>query len=274
VEEDYTFRPIFRSFLESKQFENALLCKIWLWCLLKATTKPYKAIIGRQEVDLKPGQFIFGRKKAAEKLNMSESTVWFYMKWLEDDRSIDIKSNNKFSVISILNWDKFQQILDSLLNNKKTTKRQQKDTYEKDKKDNKEIIVKVFNFFLEKFGKNPNQYKLTDGRKIKIGLRLDDAGEEMLLKAIENTSQSPFHRGDNNRNWQADLDFIVRSYENVEKLANMEIKDKVGDSGYVATDGKKFKNEEELNYYLDQKLYYIESDNQGNIKKIIPNRSD
>ena len=46
----------------------------------------------------------------------------------------------------------------------------------------------------------------------------------MLAKAIENTSKSEFHQGDNDRGWTADLDYITRSYENVEKLAALETK--------------------------------------------------
>jgi hypothetical protein len=74
---------------------------------------------------------------------------------------------------------------------------------------------------VDKFAKNPNTYKLTDKRKAKIRARLKDAGKAMLEQAIINTSSSPFHMGDNDRGWCADLDYIVRSYEQVEKLAAM-----------------------------------------------------
>ena len=40
--------------------------------------------------------------------------------------------------------------------------------------------------------------------------------EEVKL-AIENFASSPFHTGDNDRGWVADLDFIIRSDENIEK---------------------------------------------------------
>jgi hypothetical protein len=79
----------------------------------------------------------------------------------------------------------------------------------------------VYDFYIDKFKKNKNAYKLTDKRKQKIKARLNDAGLEMIKKAINNTVSSSFHLGDNDRGWQADLDFIVRSYEQVERLANM-----------------------------------------------------
>lgn len=79
----------------------------------------------------------------------------------------------------------------------------------------------VYSFFIQQFNKNPNKYKLSKQRVLKIKARLKDAGEEMLMSAIQNTASSGWHRGDNDRGWEADLDFIIRSYEQVEKLANM-----------------------------------------------------
>ncbi len=79
----------------------------------------------------------------------------------------------------------------------------------------------VYDFFIEQFNKNPNLYKLSKNRSLKIKARLNDAGDEMLMNAIRNTAKSGWHRGDNDRGWQADLDFIIKSYEQVEKLANM-----------------------------------------------------
>lgn len=65
------------------------------------------------------------------------------------------------------------------------------------------------------------KYKLTDKRKAKIISRLDDAGFEMLKKAIKNVAKSDFHRGNNDNGWSADLaEFICRSYEKVEEWAN------------------------------------------------------
>lgn len=82
-------------------------------------------------------------------------------------------------------------------------------------------IRHVYDHFLKEFGKSESMYKLTDARKAKINSRLKDAGIEMVKKAITNTSKSDFHMGYNDRGWKADLDFIVRSYEQVEKLSNM-----------------------------------------------------
>ncbi len=86
-------------------------------------------------------------------------------------------------------------------------------------------IQEIYDLFIKCFEKNTKQYKLTPLRKQKIKCRLEDAGEEMLRLAITNTSKSAWHRGDNDRKWEADFDFIIRSYEQVEKLANMNVRE-------------------------------------------------
>lgn len=89
-------------------FENPKLLKIWSWCLLRARHEQGDFYFGRKKIFLKPGEFIFGRKRAAEELDMAPTTVWDYMKLLESDNSIDIKSTARFSIISITNWSYYQ----------------------------------------------------------------------------------------------------------------------------------------------------------------------
>lgn len=85
-----------------------------------------------------------------------------------------------------------------------------------------EDLEEVYEAYLTAFGKTADQFKLTPKRRDKISVRLHDAGKEMLLKAIRNCSKDAFYRGKNERKWKADLDFITRSYEKVEYLANLD----------------------------------------------------
>lgn len=65
------------------------------------------------------------------------------------------------------------------------------------------------------------RYKLTPKRSAAIDRRLDDAGYEMIIRAIKNIANSPFHMGQNDKGWKADLvDFLLRSYEKVEEWSN------------------------------------------------------
>lgn len=124
-----------RSILTSNVFENPRLLKVWIWCLCKASHKDHDQLVGMQVVHLKAGQFIFGRKAASEELKIPESTTNNYIHQLQSMGNINIKSNNKFSVITVKNW-RFYQGVDSKskqqngqqMNNKRTTNEQQMNT--------------------------------------------------------------------------------------------------------------------------------------------------
>lgn len=97
-----------RSLLTKPLFENEKLLKVWLWCLLKASHKEHFQMVGQQKVPLQPGQFIFGRFTAADELRMPPTTVRDYMLWLQKNESITIKSANKFSLVTVVNWGLYQ----------------------------------------------------------------------------------------------------------------------------------------------------------------------
>lgn len=142
------YAKIFRDLLDKPIFQNEKLLKVWIWCLLKAAHKEHEQLVGLQKIVLKKGEFIFGRKKAAAELNLSESTVWRFMKFLKDHRSLDIKTNNKYSVVTVVNWVFYQgsdENVDNKINNKWTTDGQQMDTNKNDKnvKNDKEYIPPI-----------------------------------------------------------------------------------------------------------------------------------
>lgn len=111
-------------------------------------------------------------------------------------------------------------------NNKEDNKTNNKEEINKEESDKVAVEVqRTYDLFVEKFNKNPKTFKLTPKRRKKIKTRLKDCGESMIRKAIENTANNSFYMGENERGWKADLDFILRSYEQVERLANMENKE-------------------------------------------------
>lgn len=129
-----------RCILQSSVFDNPNVLKVWIWCLCKATHTDHEQLVGLQIVKLKPGQFVFGRHVAAEQLNLKETSVYKYMKLLESLGNISINSNNKFSVVTVENWEKFQCDDDDeeqQSDNKGTTKEQQSDTNKNGKKGKK-----------------------------------------------------------------------------------------------------------------------------------------
>ena len=117
--ENETWIKLYRKLLQSPIFENEKALKIWVWCLLKATHTDRNQLVGQQIVELKKGQFIFGRKKASEELKMTESIIYKYIKLLEKLEMISMESNNKFSVVTVEKWENYQ--LEDLKSNNKVT---------------------------------------------------------------------------------------------------------------------------------------------------------
>ena len=91
----------------------------------------------------------------------------------------------------------------------------------KENEDQSQEMERVYTHYLNTFGTTAGRYKLTDKRKAKLQSRLQDCGADMLIDAIDHARADYFYNGDNDRGWKADLDFIIRSYENTEKLANL-----------------------------------------------------
>lgn len=142
-----TYILLARSLLESEVFASQKMLKIWIWCLLKANYKDKKVpiTIGRGEsiVEVKRGQFLFGRFRAEEELFIDGSTIYKIMKKLEQLGNISIKSSSHYSIVTILNYDSYQNpdnykvtTDEQPSNSRVTAKEQPSNTTKKEKKDN------------------------------------------------------------------------------------------------------------------------------------------
>lgn len=63
---------------------------------------------GCQSVKVIPGQFVFGRNKAAEVFGWSPSTTWNRLQRLAEINCISVASNNQYSIVTICNWSIYQ----------------------------------------------------------------------------------------------------------------------------------------------------------------------
>jgi len=135
-----------RKILEKAIWQDPQMLKLWIYCLLKASHTETKVLIDKQEIKLSPGQFVTGRFTLAEEYNrgtkkskvVNERTLWRWLKKFEEWEMLSIKSTNKYSVITIINWHAYQQI-DQQMSSKCPTDVQQMSTYKNDKND-KEMI--------------------------------------------------------------------------------------------------------------------------------------
>ena len=72
-------------------------------------------------IEIKRGQLVTGRKQLSVETGMSEREVRTCLERLQNDQLINIKSTNKFSVITIYNYDSWQFVTNT--NDQQTTNR-------------------------------------------------------------------------------------------------------------------------------------------------------
>jgi hypothetical protein len=186
-----------------------------------------------KQIYLKKGQLAASRRELAENMNLPPSTLRGVLQRLQSDNIIDQSTDHQKNIISICNWSKYQSIdrpvdgqrqdSDRTANRQLTPVSKELRTKNKEIDTNVELLAQVrrlYQLFISEFNKNESQYRLTDSRKLRLKARIKDCGEEMVAKAIRGTAAISFYRGENDRGWKADLDFIIRSYEQVERLAD------------------------------------------------------
>lgn len=102
------FVKLYRKSLESVIFQNANLWQVWSYCLMRANHKHTEVLWNNKEIVIKAGSFITGRFEGSKDCNMNPNTFYKQLKTLENLNCIKIESKNKFSIISIINWKKYQ----------------------------------------------------------------------------------------------------------------------------------------------------------------------
>lgn len=212
---------LWRKIVDNPVFSNAGILKVWVWCLCNAAYKREEVMVGSHLVVLEPGQLIFKRTQASRDLGINESNLYRHLKFLEVNNYLNIKTTNRYSLLSITYWDEYQaseQQNEQLENNKRTTENPFPNIYidsskgSKKKKEKKEeyasIIVK-WNIFADKHDL-PNIQTIaprsTRERHLKARGR-EGLDFDVLLAKIE---EQPFLTGDNKEGWTITFDWILK----------------------------------------------------------------
>lgn len=172
---------IHRKILDSSVWNNQNVFRVWMWCLLKASHKEYDMLVGGQPIKLKPGQFVFGREKAAKEIGLSVQQARTSLNILKKLKNLTIESTNKFSIITIINWETYQNIENksNQQNNQQLTSYQPATNHKQECKNEKNnIYSRVINYLNQKtnsdFKSNTKKTKeLIDARR-KEGFDIKD----------------------------------------------------------------------------------------------------
>lgn len=100
--------------LHRKLWDNPIVTRdaehlaVWIYLLTHASHNEYQIYFGRKKKMLKPGQLVTGRKAIAEATGVNESKVQRILKMFKIEQQIKQQSNRQGSLISIVNWNKYQ----------------------------------------------------------------------------------------------------------------------------------------------------------------------
>lgn len=112
---------------------------VWMYLISCANYTEKKAIINNRAVVIKRGQLLTSRITISDATGVSQTTVERILNYLESEQQIGQQKHNKFRLITVTNYEKYQKS-DTKMDNKRTTDGQQTDTPNKDNKDNKTTL--------------------------------------------------------------------------------------------------------------------------------------
>lgn len=103
------FVKLHRKLLENPIASNPLL--IWLFCylLLLVSYKDHIFFLWKIRIEQKKWQAIISKKEIAHKFKISRWTLDSYLSILEAEHIISIKTTTKYTVLTIVNWCRYQE---------------------------------------------------------------------------------------------------------------------------------------------------------------------
>ena len=150
-----------RKLIKWEWYKDSNMLHLFIHLLISANHKPGKW----RGINIKRGQLITGRKSLSEQTGLSLQTIRTCLNRLKSTTEITIKSTNKYSVITICNYDDYQikendnnHLTSQQLTNNQPTTNQQLTTNKNEKKE-KNVNKYAFNEFYD------NQLKLSNDDK-------------------------------------------------------------------------------------------------------------
>ena len=114
------FIKLHRKLIEWGWYSDCVVKDVFLHILMTAAFKEGYYL----GFKIEPGQAIIGRKKMASDLGFSEQQVRTALKKLESTGEISINSTNRFSIVTVANWETYQLCPETSTNNQPTINQQ------------------------------------------------------------------------------------------------------------------------------------------------------
>ena len=118
---------IHRKIKDSAIYKDSQAVHLWLHLILSANHKTNNILIGNQTIEVPRGSLLTGRKSLASATGIHESKVQRLLKLFEKERQIEQQTFSKFRLISITNYNSYQDN-EQQVNSKRTATEQQLNT--------------------------------------------------------------------------------------------------------------------------------------------------
>ena len=146
-----------RKLTQTSFYKDSQAVHLAIHLLLKANHNDMKIIFNNDEVSIKRGSLITGRHSLSRGTGIHESTIYRKLRILEKVGFSHIKSNNKYSIITINNYDAYnckdgqcEQHIEQPANNQRTQTR---------------IYKNIKNIYSRFFEERWRKYPVKDGKK-------------------------------------------------------------------------------------------------------------
>jgi hypothetical protein len=203
---------LWRKSKNSAVFAHAGLWKLWSLCLMKAAHGEKEIVIDGllEPVNIGPGQFITGRDSLYREYHQlhlpgrtprrkrlpSPLSLFRWLLTLQHMQMLNIKSTNKFSIITITNWPRYQQH-EQQMNNRRTTDDHKEEIIKNKERISSEKISGETSSLAES---DPDQ-DLTDQSS---GIQL----ASLLLELIRR--RKPDFKSPDIQRWGREMDLLIR----------------------------------------------------------------
>jgi hypothetical protein len=187
---------LWRTLKDNSIMQKSEYLAVWIYLLLSANHKDNNFIFNNENITVKAGSFITGRDKMAAVLKINRSKLERILKYLETEHQIEQQKTNKFRIISICNWNTYQeseQLIEQQVSNKRATSEQQVSTNKNDKNVKNDKNINIIPDKINFHGNINLMQKEIDGLELQFG-------KEITSAAIKYLSDYKIEKGYKTRN--------------------------------------------------------------------------
>jgi len=228
---DKGYIRLWRKMKDTSFYRDSVAFHLACHLVMTANWKTRKTIFNGEETEVKRGYLITGRKQLSIDLGIKEPTVYKKLLLLENLGFCNINPNNKFSVIHIVNYNKYNPTKEIYTSPVTTTEQQRntsKEVKELKKRDNTvtgefSLLMAKWNTFASSCGlpqclkETPKRLSHFKNRKLEI---MDNL--EAIFREIHSSSFLLGKKSD----WKVTLDFLLERKDGITKILEGQYRDK------------------------------------------------